>query len=575
MAPHADSRILGDEWRFVCVDAARIAKTREHSGNKARKWPDSRGFCFPQVAAGRIIALRLGARTMGFEGQFSESFAGWSQEVRSGRSLARANEEVLERQSRGPLIPNIVKYRLLPGTAVVAIALTAPGFSQGAGDLKEQPIAAPDPIAFAQPAGFAEAAQASPVQISQGLGGFGAEPIEVLQTPVVEATLSLAAQPTELVALPIVPESTVARLEPTVSRTSFAAAFEPFAGSDESIGDAAIVAVPEAVEVTSVVPPELAEVPAGHSDNVVLETSQAVTQIVTIPAPQLAKVELPISALSTGRIPQIELAGVDVEPVALPLVEIAPTIGNDEMSGSADIDAVEPVEQAEVVAPVSEFAIRPAPAEPIVAPRVSARKPVVDLATPVSRAAVAPQISALPPTRSSGARNDAMPIVVDRAQAIPAPAVQAPVPSAKAGFASAVDPRRPASLPVSGSVSGFDLNIQSQLITRIDGQVAGQLDFKQTNNALAVRLGSIVELLHDRYDMSEFERITASSASDLFVTMSQLRGAGIPITYDPVYDEFNVGTRDHRPSAAHKVQIDQIGSPQRSTERSGIDQVRP
>ncbi|MEL7218072.1 MAG: hypothetical protein AAGK01_06535, partial [Pseudomonadota bacterium] len=224
-------------------------------------------------------------------------------------------------------------------------------------------------------------------------------------------------------------------------------------------------------------------------------------------------------------------------------------------------------------------------AQELVQQRPSARqtiKAVEPAATPASSleaptsAAIAPQLTALPPGKGGPARTDAMPIEVVKPQAVPAPAAKTSVSSAQpASFASVVDPRRPASQPVSGTVSGLDLKIRSQLITRIDGRVAGQLEFQQTNRALSVRLGSIVELLKDRYDMREFERITASAASDVFVTMAQLRDAGIPITYDPVYDEFNVGSRDHRPTNAHKVQIDQIGSAGVGAARSIMDQARP
>ena len=42
-------------------------------------------------------------------------------------------------------------------------------------------------------------------------------------------------------------------------------------------------------------------------------------------------------------------------------------------------------------------------------------------------------------------------------------------------------------------------------------------------------------------------RIRASAASDVFLSLSQLQAQGIPISYDPVYDEFNVGLVDNAP----------------------------
>ncbi|MEM8724830.1 MAG: hypothetical protein AAGE86_04820 [Pseudomonadota bacterium] len=510
---------------------------------------------------------------MGFEGQFTESFAGWSHEVRPAQSAVQPDEELPERQSSGRLIPNIVKYRLLPGTAVVAIALTVPGFSQGAGEPAGPPFAAPDPVAFAEPARIADTARPTSALISQDPVASASQPAAVLLAPLVEVPLAEAALQTALVTLPSVPAVSVEPVGAGVSETSFAEAFETFDVSADTAGKSTpeVSALP--AEVISVALPDVMVVPVGAAGGAIEQASPASVASASAPARQLVKVDLPISALSTGRIPEAELDSISAEHVALPLVSAAPVPLTLASSGTGTTERIE--SKPNGVATSSDFVIMSAPAQAASSPGTVAAVPVVPAPAPTRSAAVAPQISALPPTRASGTRNDAMPIVVERPQAVAPPVAKAPLPSAKSGFASAVDPRRPASLPVSGSVSGLDLNIQSQLVTRIDGQVAGELDFQQTNNALAVRLGSIVELLRDRYDMSEFERITASSASDMFVSMGQLRDAGIPITYDPVYDEFNVGTRDHRPSAAHKVQIDQIGSPHRSTERSGIDQIQP
>lgn len=119
----------------------------------------------------------------------------------------------------------------------------------------------------------------------------------------------------------------------------------------------------------------------------------------------------------------------------------------------------------------------------------------------------------------------------------------------------------------------FGLDIRSSLVTRIDGRVAGKIEFQQTSTSINVRIGSIVELLKDRFEVLELTRITNSSAKDHYMSVAQLRAAGIPITYDPVYDEFNVGSNDYRPNAAHKVQIDQIGTSQREIGPIEFDQV--
>lgn len=116
--------------------------------------------------------------------------------------------------------------------------------------------------------------------------------------------------------------------------------------------------------------------------------------------------------------------------------------------------------------------------------------------------------------------------------------------------------------------------IKSQLATRIDGKTAGKVDFQQMSTGLAVRVGSLVELLGERYEPAEINRIRESAAKDIYLPLSQLQAAGIPITYDPVYDEFNVGLVDTRPKAARKVHMDQISTPERGLSSTGIDQVR-
>lgn len=118
------------------------------------------------------------------------------------------------------------------------------------------------------------------------------------------------------------------------------------------------------------------------------------------------------------------------------------------------------------------------------------------------------------------------------------------------------------------------IDVKSQLLTRIDGKSAGKVDFRQTDTGLQVRLGSIVDLLGDRYDPAQIARIRASSASNVYLSLSALQAQGIPISYDPVYDEFNVGTFDALPKARLKVHMDQISTPERGLGSTAMEQVR-
>jgi hypothetical protein len=166
-----------------------------------------------------------------------------------------------------------------------------------------------------------------------------------------------------------------------------------------------------------------------------------------------------------------------------------------------------------------------------------------------------------------------------------APAPAAPAPAATAPAASRPTPQAAALAPLPkpifaapppgiGKSGPQAFEIQSQLLTRVDGKAVGTVDFQQTTTGLAVRLGSIVDLLADRYDPSEIARIKASAASSLYVPLADLQAQGIPISYDPVYDEFNVGQTDTRPTAARKVHMDQISTPERGLGTAVIDQVR-
>jgi hypothetical protein len=146
-------------------------------------------------------------------------------------------------------------------------------------------------------------------------------------------------------------------------------------------------------------------------------------------------------------------------------------------------------------------------------------------------------------------------------------AVPKPVTSAPPGLSTSVPAVRDAS-------AGLAFDITSQLVTRVDGKAAGKVDFRQTTTGLSVRLGSIVSVLSDRYDPGEVARITTSAASNAYVSLADLQAQGIPISYDPVYDEFNIGQTDTRPKAARKVHIDQISAPERGAGTAAIDQVR-
>ncbi len=125
----------------------------------------------------------------------------------------------------------------------------------------------------------------------------------------------------------------------------------------------------------------------------------------------------------------------------------------------------------------------------------------------------------------------------------------------------------------SSAAAEAELVAKTHLDARINGVMTGRVDFQQLNGTIAVRLGSVVDLLRDRYSASELDRISGASAMGSFVTLAQLQAAGIPISYDPVYDEIEFGIDyDDAPQAA-KVQIEQIGVQSMGQDRVLMNQI--
>ena len=123
-----------------------------------------------------------------------------------------------------------------------------------------------------------------------------------------------------------------------------------------------------------------------------------------------------------------------------------------------------------------------------------------------------------------------------------------------------------------------DLDFRARLLTRVDGRARGEVDFRQSTAGLKVRLGSVAEVLADQLPAGELARIRGSSSANAWLSLAELQAQGIPISYDPVYDEFNIGREDTRPKYARKVHIDQIGTsariPGSGAGSATMDQIR-
>jgi hypothetical protein len=447
--------------------------------------------------------------------------------------------------------------RALPGTIVAFAAMTIPELSVGAGDLGEgrpsddlpepkraaPPRQAASSVLADQPAALAGVRYASLLRYEPSRMGGAAE-----------VAASAAALPSSNLA----PISAVLA-EPLSPQSTTAASAAPSMPQ---------VAAPAPAFATAVSVPNV----MGAADIAVLD------------APALALVTVPVAPVTLAAIPLPPGAGGDVgtgEPTSavrdLPMVDAA------EPETALVPVADEPALTAAPGRAAGSFTALLPPEEQAALQRPARSMPSVS-ATGLGAAAVPAITSAgddVAPAPSPASVAPASRPAPQPAQRLaPAPTAVRAAPSATPAAAPAPAaslaplPQAKPPVPGLGGKGDFALDIKAQLLTRVDGKSVGTVDFQQTATGLAVRLGSIVELLGDHYDPAQIARIRASSASNLYLPLAELQAQGIPISYDPVYDEFNVGQTDTRPKAARKVHMDQISAPERGAGSTGMSQIR-
>lgn len=432
--------------------------------------------------------------------------------------------------------------RFLPGTVAVVAALTMPEFSVGAGDVAEGGRFDDPPEPAVKPA--------------QGRVKIGQAPVKPQLAGVrYAAMLDLDLSNAATLALPAAMANLPAgnRSEP-----------EPVAAASAPLG--------EAVTPTFVPPPPaLATTPLAEQDKDRVD----VFAPASMPAPPVATMSKMVEAVPV------------IVPAILPAVEDAPSLPQAESAGAAALPA--PVMSA-APGPAPLSATKSSAAEP---PALAAALPVratqvppaargmIDQVTPARIAAAqALKTFAEPLAMSAPAARPASVAPLTASTAVAAPTARAPIsaPAASApapAKAVAIAVSRPASPAITAPPASKPATpaITAQLTTRVDGKAAGAVDFQQTSGGLKVRLGSIVEVLADRYDASQLDRIRNSAAGNQYLSLAELQAQGVPISYDPVYDEFNVGLTDTRPKAARKVNMDQISTPERGLDTTGMAQV--
>ncbi len=108
-----------------------------------------------------------------------------------------------------------------------------------------------------------------------------------------------------------------------------------------------------------------------------------------------------------------------------------------------------------------------------------------------------------------------------------------------------------------------NLGGKTHLAALVDGVSVGQLEFSDADQTMSVRLSSLLELLQDRFPPDEYESLVNSPAAMAFVPVDQLAIAGIPISYDPVYDELVLSTdvaADEASETADQTQLPSLYS---------------
>lgn len=441
--------------------------------------------------------------------------------------------------------------RALPGTVAVVAALALPEFSVDAGDLpaaRAGAAAATAPrvtiplVAAAEPAPFA----ARPAEASLAGG----------REITIAAPASLASPaPVDLLASP---PSALAR-----PRTAAASPIAPAAP---------LAAAADIPPVGRAQPPYAPAAPDGEIALGFFTASLAV------PAMPLGPVELAVPPLPPGTtvsspVPAAAASGPARDPAALieagslvpaaagiaPSAAAAETGVREDAGASAGREPMTGAAQAKPLSVPASASLAPMPAPIPAAASVPATAPAKVAPAAVPR----PAPAAAPRTSVGSALRPAFPAASAPASPRASVPALAGIPRAKPqpGLAGA------------GAQAGYGLDIKSQLLTRIDGKAAGQLDFRQTPSGLSVRLGSLAEVLGERLDPAMQARIRASSSGNVYLSLAQLQAQGIPISYDPVYDEFNIGMLDTRPKAAGKVHMEQISTPERGIGSVNVGQV--
>lgn len=114
---------------------------------------------------------------------------------------------------------------------------------------------------------------------------------------------------------------------------------------------------------------------------------------------------------------------------------------------------------------------------------------------------------------------------------------------------------------------------KTKMDARVNGVLTGSVEFQQGEGTIAIRLRSVANVMREQFSKTEYGQILNGQSIDRFVSLAELQAAGIPISYNPAYDEIEFGIDYQDAPNSKKVQVDQISVAPAGSELTAIEQI--
>jgi hypothetical protein len=156
-----------------------------------------------------------------------------------------------------------------------------------------------------------------------------------------------------------------------------------------------------------------------------------------------------------------------------------------------------------------------------------------------SPAPLPPLANPAEPSVTVSAENGASPMSTSTAaESQPAMSLAEPGDTAERAMIASVPPVAAGSAPPPAALA------QHYPLAIVDGEPIGAITLQDLGHGgHAVHLGALVELLKLRMPQVEFARLSSAAAADSFVSLDQMRAAGITVQYDPRQERLLIDAR--------------------------------